>query len=86
MSHSVERHLGVASGDYDAEIRRFVPGYEAMLDEVVGALAEHLPAGSPLMLDLGAGTGALSARIATRFPATRLILLAAHPEAARLQR
>jgi ubiquinone/menaquinone biosynthesis C-methylase UbiE len=75
MSHSVEKHLAVLPATYDVEIRRFVPGYEAMLDEVAGALAEHLPAGRGSVLDLGAGTGALSQRIAARFPEVCLTLL-----------
>jgi len=76
MSHSVEQHLAVTPEAYDAEIRRFVPAYEAMLDELVEALASLLPAGSsPAILDLGAGTGALSSRIAARLPGASLTLL-----------
>lgn len=60
MSHSVERHLGIASGSYDETIRRFIPGYEAL----VGAAVDAVAAASPkLVLDLGAGTGALSERL-----------------------
>jgi tRNA (cmo5U34)-methyltransferase len=83
VSHSVERHLEVSPEIYDAEIRRFVPGYEAMLEEVVGALAEHV---SPTarVVDLGAGTGALAAFVAARFPEARLVLLDA--DAAMLER
>jgi tRNA (cmo5U34)-methyltransferase len=80
MSHSVERHLEVTPVAYDVQIRRFVPGYDAMFDEVVGALAEHLPGGVGRVLDLGAGTGALSARLAERFPAIALTLLDADAE------
>ncbi len=75
MSHSVQKHLAVAPTSYDVEIKRFVPGYEAMLEEVVTALDEHLPRGVGHVLDLGAGTGALSQRIAQRFPQVRLTLL-----------
>ncbi len=57
MTHSVRRHLRVAVEEYDASIRRFIPGYEAMLRETAGAVAAVRPA---LVLDLGAGTGALS--------------------------
>lgn len=60
MSHSVERHLGVASGSYDDTIRKFIPGYEAMTGAAVAAIAAVGPA---LVLDLGAGTGALSERL-----------------------
>ena len=75
MSHSVERHLEVAPDVYDVQIRRFVPGYEAMLEEVAGALLEHLPGGAGRIVDLGAGTGALSQTIAARLPAAQLTLV-----------
>ena len=76
MSHSVEQHLAVSAAAYDVEIRRFVPSYEIMLDTLVEALADLLPASAtPRVLDLGAGTGALSARIAARLPAASLTLL-----------
>jgi tRNA (cmo5U34)-methyltransferase len=62
MSHSVRRHLRVDIGEYDASIRRFIPGYETMLAEAAAAVAAVRPA---LVLDLGAGTGALSAALLT---------------------
>jgi SAM-dependent methyltransferase len=60
MSHSVERHLGVASGSYDETIRRFIPGYETLVGTAVAAVAAASP---KLVLDLGAGTGALAERL-----------------------
>ena len=60
MSHSVERHLGVASRSYDETIRKFIPGYEVMTTTAVQAIAATAPS---LVLDLGAGTGALSERL-----------------------
>ena len=57
MSHSVRRHLRVEVDAYDDIIRRFIPGYEAMLREAACAIAASRPR---LVLDLGAGTGALS--------------------------
>jgi len=57
MSHSVQKHLSVEIDDYDATIRRFIPGYETMLEVAAGAVASVRPG---LVLDLGAGTGALS--------------------------
>ena len=57
MGHSVRSHLGIEIRSYDKTIRRFIPGYEAMLD----VAARELVCGRPsLVLDLGAGTGALS--------------------------
>lgn len=57
MSHSVRKHLRVEVDAYDAAIRSFIPGYEAMLDAAASAVASIRPG---LVLDLGAGTGALS--------------------------
>ncbi len=55
--HSVRRHLRVAIDAYDATIRRFIPGYEEMLRIAARELAPVAPG---LVLDLGAGAGALS--------------------------
>jgi len=57
MSHSVRRHLRVEVDAYDEIIRRFIPGYETLLDAAARAVAAVRPG---LVLDLGAGTGALS--------------------------
>ena len=57
MSHSVRRHLRVEVDAYDEIIRRFIPGYETLLDAAARAIAAVRPG---LVLDLGAGTGALS--------------------------
>ena len=62
MSHSVRQHLRVEVDAYDRAIRSFVPGYEAMLR----AAAEHVASAAGeggLVLELGAGTGALSEAI-----------------------
>ena len=58
--HSVRRHLRVATSAYDATIRQFIPGYEAMLR---GAARELAPVASGRVLDLGGGTGALAEAI-----------------------
>ncbi len=55
--HSVRRHLRVEIDAYDETIRRFIPGYEAMLAVAARTLAPMRP---DLVLDLGAGTGALA--------------------------
>jgi len=72
VSHSVRRHLRVEIDEYDASIRRFIPGYEGMIgaaaDEVVAAAPDHV-------LDLGAGTGALAAAVLERAPAAVVELL-----------
>ncbi len=59
-SHSVRRHLRIAIDEYDAAIRRFIPGYEEMLAAAATAIGP-LPGGR--ILDLGAGTGALAETI-----------------------
>lgn len=63
MGHSVRRHLRVDIDAYDASIRSFIPGYEEMLDQAAAAVASVAP---ELALDLGAGTGALSAALLGR--------------------
>lgn len=76
--HRVASHLGVEPADYDRQIRRFIPGYEEMIDEVVALLADVLPA-NPLVVDLGAGTGALAGAILDRIPRTRAVTIDIDP-------
>ena len=57
MSHSVRDHLGIEVSAYDRTIRRFIPGYEELLAVAARETVRHRPS---LVLDLGAGTGALS--------------------------
>jgi tRNA (cmo5U34)-methyltransferase len=60
--HRVAGHLGVDAEEYDRAIRTFIPNYDRMVATVVHWLDGHVPAGA-LVVDLGAGTGALSAAI-----------------------
>lgn len=60
MSHSVRSHLRLEIDAYDETIRRFIPGYEEGLTLAARAVARVRPT---LVLDLGAGTGALSEAI-----------------------
>jgi tRNA (cmo5U34)-methyltransferase len=74
VAHSVKRHLDVDAAAYDVAIRRFIPHYDDMLEtgvEVLGALA---PADAHV-LDLGGGTGALSAAVLGKLPEARVTLL-----------
>ena len=66
---SVSRHLGIDLSDYDARIRTFIPGYEAMLDAVAGALRGD----ERLIVDLGIGTGALAERCLARARHARVV-------------
>ncbi len=77
MAHSVEQHLSVTPAAYDVEIRRFIPGYDAMLDEVAAAVLEM--GGAPHVVDLGAGTGSLTDRIAQVVPDARFTLIDIDP-------
>ncbi len=76
-SHSVRRHLRIAVDEYDAAIRRFIPGYEEMLAVAADALA---PAAPGPIIDLGAGTGALSEAILDSVGDAVLELIDVDPE------
>lgn len=76
-SHSVRRHLRIAVDEYDAAIRRFIPGYEEMLAVAADALA---PAAPGPIIDLGAGTGALSEAILDSVGGAVLELIDVDPE------
>lgn len=76
--HRVASHLGVSTTEYDVQIRRWIPHYEEMLATVVTLLDASLPA-DPVVLDLGAGTGALSAAILEGIPRARAILVDIDP-------
>ena len=60
MSHSVKRHLKLEIESYDQTIRTWIPGYEQALRH---AAREVASVGPERVLDLGAGTGALSEAI-----------------------
>ena len=76
-THSVRRHLRVEIAAYDAMIRRFTPGYETMLEVIAGALTAS---GPDHVLDLGAGTGALSEAILAHDGAQTVELIDLDPE------
>ncbi|MGH9143915.1 MAG: class I SAM-dependent methyltransferase, partial [Vicinamibacterales bacterium] len=54
----VASHLGIDLAEYDSRIRTFIPHYEEMLDVAAAAI----PPRARTIVDLGIGTGALSAR------------------------
>jgi tRNA (cmo5U34)-methyltransferase len=76
--HRVASHLGVDAQAYDVEIRRFVPGYDVMIETVVSILDETL-GDAPLVIDLGAGTGALAGAILDAIPRARVQLVDIDP-------
>ena len=60
MSHSVKQHLHLEIEAYDRTIRTWIPGYE----EALGRAAREIGRLKPRrVLDMGAGTGALSEAI-----------------------
>lgn len=76
-THNVRKHLRLGNDAYDAAIRRFIPGYEAMLAAAAEAVAAIDPS---LVRDLGAGTGALSEALLERCGAGTVELLDIDPE------
>ncbi|MBW2391091.1 MAG: class I SAM-dependent methyltransferase [Deltaproteobacteria bacterium] len=75
--HSVRQHLRVDIDAYNEAIRRFIPGYEPMLSAAASAVAAI---GPDLVLDLGAGTGALSAALLAHDEIRAVELLDVDPE------
>ena len=73
---SVATHLGIDLAEYDARIRTFIPDYEVMLDVAASALE---PA-TAVIVDLGIGTGALSARCLATVPRARIVGVDSDPE------
>ena len=74
MAHSVKRHLDVDADAYDVAIRRFIPYYDDMLATGVEVLASLVPPAAHV-LDLGGGTGALSAAVLGELPEARVTVL-----------
>jgi tRNA (cmo5U34)-methyltransferase len=74
VAHSVKRHLDVDADAYDVAIRRFIPHYDEMLATGVELLASLAPPGARV-LDLGGGTGALSAAVLAGAPHARVTVL-----------
>ena len=77
MDHSVAKHLRVEVEAYDANIRQFIPDYETMLAQTAQCMAEST---AEYVLDLGAGTGALSETVLKHCPQCRVELIDADGE------
>lgn len=79
MSHSVESHLRLQVTEYDELIRRFIPRYDEMLDEVVRVIRDST--GSlGRFVDLGIGTGSLAERVLKAIPEAQVIGIDADPK------
>jgi len=72
----VATHLGIKLSEYDSRIRTFIPHYEEMLDVAAAAV----PSGARTIVDLGIGTGALSARCVQTAPRARVVGIDVDPE------
>jgi tRNA (cmo5U34)-methyltransferase len=79
MSHSVESHLQLQVAEYDELIRRFIPRYDEMLDEVV-YLVRSLAVDSGEFVELRIGTGALAERVIKAIPRAQIIGIDADPK------
>ena len=66
-------HLGIDLGEYDLRIRTFIPGYEQLLEIAANALAAMVRRRSPVIVDLGIGTGALAAACLAAKPSARIV-------------
>jgi len=73
---SVATHLGIDLAEYDAKIRTFIPHYEEMLDIAASAIDPK----SQVIVELGIGTGALSARCLRTAPHARVVGIDADAE------
>ncbi len=86
MSHSVESHLKLHTGDYDELILKLVPAYPKMRTVQLDLLGLSIPPTGGLVLDLGGGTGALAATIAERFPQALVQIWDVDPQMLRFAR
>ena len=73
MPYSFEKHIHLEVGEYDRAIRTFIPRYEEMQAMIARWCASVLPP-NPVIIDLGGGTGSLSAVIAERLPHAQIQL------------
>src|SRR3954470_5430189 len=69
---SVATHLGIDLAEYDARIRTFIPGYETLLRTVALTVRTSTRGRAPVVVDLGTGTGALSAACLECIPGARI--------------
>jgi tRNA (cmo5U34)-methyltransferase len=74
MASSVQRAFDLAAGDYDRARRRLVPGFDDFYRTAIDSIPFQ-PDAEIEVLDLGAGTGLLSAFVAYNFPRARITML-----------
>jgi hypothetical protein len=66
-------HLHLQVTEYDELIRRFIPRYDEMLDEVV-RLIRDASGSLGRFVDLGIGTGSLAERVLKAIPEAQVIV------------
>ena len=77
IEHRVATHLGVEASEYDAAIRRWIPGYDEMIATIISIIEQI--GGEPVVVDLGTGTGALASAILDAVPRARAVLVDIDP-------
>jgi ubiquinone/menaquinone biosynthesis C-methylase UbiE len=75
MTNAVDRYFDATAREYDARTLRAHPCYEEMLGQVLA----NLPPVAARILELGCGTGALTERLAARYPDARILAVDAAP-------
>lgn len=70
---SVTTHLRIRLADYDRRIRTFIPHYDEMLSCVSDVATAVTTRSRPVILDLGIGTGALTAACLRKLRAGRVV-------------
>lgn len=78
MSNSAPATFDAHAAAYEAPRRRLIPPFDAFYGTAVDLL-RMLPAPPRRVLDLGAGTGMLAARVAAAYPEAELVLVDGAP-------
>lgn len=82
---SVAEHLTIPLEEYDRRVRTFIPGYEHMINAAAAACGVALGrVKRPVIVDVGIGTGALSARCLEALPAASIVGIDNDPEVLRV--
>lgn len=69
MKESAHDYYGLLRREYETEIRRLVPKYDDMVDEILQVLEHRKPA---TLLDVGCGVGNVTERVLRSLPEARL--------------
>jgi len=72
--NDVSRSFDAVAGRYDEQRRKLIPCFDDFYS-IAASLASAVPAASPRILDLGAGTGLFSSLLLQRYPEADLTLI-----------